>query len=287
MTDWVALSGTVDYPIPVILVTNQSQYITYDMDGEDTDWYSSRYNEATVSGSYSGWSAPMLGQSGDLYYNPEFPNEVEYSSEDQAIIDRIRIYIGDPLDLHREYGPNALSSIHPDGKTYELDETGWPAFVTMGGVSFTDTSNPSVNGYKFLKFTEFIDELCPECVDTVTCGVSGTRTIENGVDIWYYTFRHSDRQIMEAYDTCLPPIGLTSTTATSQAYMVQTSIDLITKELLEDAVEDGARIKDEGTVYDPAPGLKVRQDVLDDLRKQLKDLVDSLKMQGVTGVLID
>ena len=286
--DWVALSGTVDYPIPVILVSNQSLYITYDMDGEDTDWYSSRYNESTVSGSYSGWSTPMLGQVGDLYYNPEFPNEIDYSAEDQRIIDRIRIYIGDPLDLHREYGPNALSSIHPDGKTYELDETGWPAFVTLGGISFVDTSNPSVNGYKFLKFQEFIDDICSTCVsDTNACGEYFNKSVENGIDIWYYTFRHSDRQIMEAYDTCPFPIGLTSATATSQAYMFQTAIDLITKELLEDSVEDGARIKDEGTTYDPSPGLKVRQDLLDDLRKKLTDLINTIKMQGITGVLID
>jgi hypothetical protein len=69
--------------------------------------------------------------------------------------------------------------------------------------------------------------------------------------------------------------------------MLQTAIDLIRKELLEDAAEDGARIVDDRTSYDPSSGQKIRKAILDDLIKQLRDLVNSLKMNGITGVLID
>jgi len=287
LVGWVAVSGTVDYPVPISLVTGQDFYQSYDPIGEATDWFSSRYYD-TLTGSYSAWSAPILGADGDLYYDPVYPPEIEYNTENKAIIKRIRTYIGDPLGLNREHGEAAQSNISPDGKTYKLDQKGWPVYITMGGHSFTDLANPSVNGYKYLKFQSVIDEICTGCAQIENiCGEEEIRQYDQGVDIWYYTFRFSDRQIMETYDSCPPPPGLTSTTATSQAYMYQTAIDLINKELLEDAVEDGAAIRDEGSSYNPEGGLKIRKDLLDGLNKQLDDVVNSLMLKGITGVLVD
>lgn len=287
LSEWVTVSGTDQYPIPIILVSNTSYYKTYDFNGTDSDWYSSRYYNS-VTGSYSGWSDPILGETGDLYYDPIYPSEIDYDSSDKIIIDRIRLYIGDPLGLRREYGTDAMSSIHPDGMTYEMDEKGWPAYITMSGKTFVDSLNPSVNGYRFLKFTEFVDTTCTTCTGIINiCGDEVLRETEAGVDIYYYTFRNSDREIMEAYDSCPPPSSLTTTTATSQAYMLQTAIDLLTKELIEDATEDGAKITDDKTGYDPSSGLDVRKDILAALKKDLEALVKSLVMTGVTGVLID
>jgi len=290
LTDWVMVSGTQDYPIPIDLKTGTSFYQTYDFEGSFDDWYSSRYVYTTGSGlgASSGWSDPILGETGDLYYDPEFPKEVNYGSSDQRIIDRIRLYIGDPKSLRREYGDEAMASVHPDGKTYEMDEKGWPVYITMGGKAFTDTLNPSVNGYKLLKFQEYIDEICSTCSGiTNICGDNIIKEIEHGVDIWYYTFRNSDREIMHAYENCPPPAALSEETATSQVYMLQTSIDLLRQELLEDSTEDGAMIKDEGTTYNPEGGLKIRKVLLDDLTKRLDDLVKVLMMRGISGVLID
>lgn len=275
--------GTSD----VILHSGYSQYYFTDPDGEAFDWYISRYYSSN-SGATSGWADPILGEPGDLYYDPVYPPEIAYGSEDQAIIDRIRLYIGDPIGLRREYGDDALSSIHTDGRTYELDEKGWPCYVTMGGKSYTNTVDPSINGYKFLRFSEFIDDTCITCSGiTNLCGEDVTREIVNGVDIWYYTFRNSDRQIMEAYDSAPPPPGLTTTTATSEAYMLQTSIDILYKELWEDATEDGAAIRDEGSTYDPEPGLKIREQMLDKLKKKLDDLIDVIMLSGIQGVRVD
>lgn len=284
---WTVVSGSDTYPVPVELVASQTYYQTYDPIGEASDWFSSRYYD-TSTGSYSAWSEPMLGGEGDLYVDPTYPAENEIETEDAAIIKRIRILIGDPKGLRRESGEEALASVHPDRKTFELAEKGWPVFITVGGQSFTDEFNPTVNGYRYLKFQTLIDEICEGCYSLENvCGEDTIRKLEFGIDIWYYTFRHSDRQILEAYDSCPPPVGLTSTTATSQAYILQTAIDLIQKELLEDANEDGARIHDEGSVYDPDPGLKVRKDILDGLKKDLKDLINSLMLMGIEGVLID
>jgi hypothetical protein len=292
LTEYATISGTDtingrENVSDVLMSADYYQYYYTDPEGYADNWYISRYYN-TSDGATSGWSAPVQGDPGDLYYNPQFPREIEYGTADQLIIDRIRLWIGDPLGLRREYGEEALSSIHPDGKTYEMDETGWPAYINMGGMQFTETDNPSVNGYRFLRFQEYIDDVCTECVTySGTCGEDVVKEVTHGVDIWYYTFRNSDRQIMAAYDSCPPPAPLTTTTATSEAYMLQTAIDLLRKELWEDSTEDGAAIKDEGSSYDPEPGLKIRKQLLDDLKKRLEDLKKAVMLAGITGVLID
>jgi hypothetical protein len=291
-TEYTTISGTDtindrEDVSDVLISASYYQYYFTDPDGFADNWYISRYYNSTDDAT-SGWSSPVQGDPGDLYYNPQFPPEITYGSSDQLIIDRIRLLIGDPLGLRREYGEDALSSIHSDGKTYEMDETGWPAYINMGGVQFTDSDNPSVNGYRFLRFQRYIDDICTECVTySGVCGEDVVKEVTHGVDIWYYTHRYSDRQIMAAYDNCPPPSPLTTTTANSEVYMVQTAIDLLRGELWEDAIEDGAAIDDEGSKYNPSPGLEVRRKLLADLVKRRDDLVKALQLTGVTGVLID
>ena len=271
----------------ILLQSSYSQYYFTDYNGESEDWYTSGYYNSGT-GSSSGWSAPVLGESGDLYYDPAFPPEIEYGSADQLIIDRIRRLIGDPVGLRREYGEGALSSIHGDGKVYELDEKGWPAFITMGGKAFTNTTNPNVNGYRFLKFTEFIDTVCVTSSGiTDICGDDIQKEIENGVDIWYYTFLKSDREIMDAYTNCAIPAPLNSTNVTTEVYILQTAIDLVRGQLLNDAIEDGASISDDGSRYNPVGGFKIRKELLDNLGNQLKELVKALVSLATLGVLVD
>lgn len=271
----------------VLLDSRYSQYYFTDPDGYSNSWYISRYFD-TRTESTSGWSDPIQGEAGDLYFNPQFPPEISYGSADKMIIDRIRLWVGDPLGLRREYGEEALSSIHLDGRTYEMDETGWPAYINMGGMQFTTTDNPSVNGYRFLRFKRFIDDICNECVTySGICGEDVFKEVSHGVDIWYYTFRNSDRQIMAAYDNCPPPAPLTSITATSEAYMLQTSIDILRAELIEDSTEDGASIRDEGSSYNPAEGQKRRKELIDDLQKRLDNLIRALMLSGISGVRVD
>ena len=264
------------------LCSNYSQYYFTDPDGEHYDWYISRYY-STSDGSTSGWGDPVLGEAGDIFYNPVYPEEIEYGSEDQNRIMRIRRYIGDPKGLRREYGEDAASSIHPDGKTYEMDEKGWPSLVNMGGRPYTSTDDPSVNGYRFLRFQSYIDT---ESMTTVWSGCDST-VYTHGVDIWYYTFRNSDREIMDAYDNCPIPPGLNSSTVTVEAYILQTALNILYQENWEDAIEDGAVVTDETTKYDPSPGLRFRNELMDKLKKKLDDLVNHLALRGIEGVLID
>lgn len=258
----------------VLLVSPYTQYYLTDPDGEADDWYISRYYNDDV-GSASGWSDPILGDAGDLYYNPLYPPEISFGSEEQLVIDRIRLLIGDPVGLRREYGEDAVSSIHLDGKTYELGEKGWPASITVRGVSYVSTANPSINGYRFLRFAEDISE-------TTWSGCT-----EYGIDVWYYTFRWSDREIMRAYDASTPPPPLTTTTATPEVYMLKTAYELLYSEFWNDATEDGAVITDGDTRYDPSSGISNRRQLLESLKKRLDDLIKSLMLPKITGVLID
>lgn len=271
LTNYVVVSAT---GFPIELQHGTTQYQVTDPDGAANSWYISRYINTTTN-SYSGWSDPVLGEVGDLFYNPLYPPEIAYGSADQLIINRIRRLIGDPVGLRREYGTDAESSIHFDNKTYEFDERGWPVSITMGGVQMNASTDPTINGYRYLRFDQ----------DISVTTVSGC--VEYGVDIWYYTFRFSDREIMEAYDSCPVPTGLTMVTSSSEAYILQTAIDLLTQNITENMFEDGAKISDEGSVYDPSPGINAMEKVLDRLQKRLDELVKKIMMSGITGYRVD
>ena len=257
---------------------DDSQHTPYDP-GTSDNWYQSRYYNSTVSGAVSGWSDAVRGEGADLFYDPCYPPEISMSDEEEVIVNEIRRLIGDPVDLNREYGEEAASSIHTDGMTYELDEKGWPTCVTMGGVQYTTTANPTINGYRYLIFED--------CINTVQVTCSGGCNNMEGVDIWYYTFRHSDRQILEAYNECPPPPPLNSFTCNTQAYVLYTAKRLLQQENWHDAIEDGALIKDEGTTYDPSPGFDFRKDLLDDINDQLKDVIQALILTGIEGVRVE
>ena len=267
--------ATVSGVGPVSLVAGTSLYTVTDDNGLATDWYKTRYeNSATLLA--SSWSEAVIGSASDLYYNPLYPEEVPYSEEDKLIVARIRRLIGDPVRLRRDYGADDLSGfISDDCKVYELPERGWPVNIVMNGVVYSDGDNPVVNGYRYLQFP---------------CTISGCvncRGEDVEVDVWYYNFRHSDREIIEAYDNCPPPPGLSTTTATSEHYMLQSAIDLLMMENWEYSGEDGAKISDEGTNYDPSPGFTFRNNLLKQLQKRLDDMVKISIMSGIEGVLLD
>lgn len=292
LTEYATISGidTVNNRTgvsDVLLTSEYYQYYFNDPYGYAHDWYISRYYD-TVTNTQSGWSSPMQGEADEILLSAKYPPEINYSAKDQLVINKIRLWIGDPINLRREYGEEAVSYVHADGKTYEMSEKGWPAFINMGGIQFLNINNPTVNGYKYLRFKSYINDLCTDFVTySGICGEDISKDIISGIDMWYYTFRNSDKQITDAYNNCLPPFPLTTANATAEVYMLQTAIDLLRQELWEDVTEDGASIRDDTTNYNPEPGLKLRKQLLDDLEKKLDKIVKILMLSRVTGVLID
>jgi len=259
----------------VLLNSSYSSYYFVDPDGDDSSWYISRYLNSD-NDSVSAWSDPIQGDSGDLYHDPLYPPEVSYGTTDKNIINRIRLLIGDPVGLSRDYGPGAAQNLHAGNKVYELRDFGWPASINMYNTQYTSINNPVVNGYRYLKFLE--------AITPTPVTVSG---VEYSIDVWYYTFRHSDRQIIEAYNNCPSPTPLSDTQTTVEIYLLQTAYDLLYGETWEDLVEDGALIQDDRDMYDPTPGIKTRSDLLDKLKKRLDDAIKSVRLLGTGGVLID
>jgi len=268
-TETGTFTTIVGVGFPIVLISGQSSYTVDDPVGVSSTWYRSRYYSSLTS-IVSAWSDSILGSVGELCYSPTYPNEVEYGTSDQLIIDRIRRICGDPIGLKREY--NEKGNIHEGGKVYQLEEKGWPCSINIGDTTHNSTSNPTVNGYLYLNFSDDITTLSGVDLDT---------------DVFYYTFRHSDREIIEAYDTCPSPQGLTTTTANSESYMLQTAIELLTQELWEDATEDGAAVRDNVSQYNPEGGQRIRHDLIDKLQKRLDNLVDTLILSGVQGVRVD
>ena len=254
---------------PIILVSGQSSYSVDDPNGISSTWYRSRYY-SSVTAVVSAWSDPILGSVGELCYDPTYGVEVEYGTSDRLIIDRIRRLCGDPVGLKREY--NEKDNIHEGGRVYQLEEKGWPCSITVGDTTYNSTSNPTINGYLYLNFSNDITTL------------SG---VDLDVNIFYYTFRNSDRELMESYDNCPPPQGLTTTTANSESYMLQVAIDTLMQELWEDATEDGAAFKDDMSTYNPEGGQKIRNELIDKLQKRLDNLVKTLVLSGISGVRVD
>ena len=69
--------------------------------------------------------------------------------------------------------------------------------------------------------------------------------------------------------------------------MLYTAITLLSSENWHDAIEDGAVIRDEGSVYDPSKGFDFRKALIDDLNKKLDAVIKSLILGGISGVLLD
>lgn len=263
--------GTYTHLAYVSLVDGQSTYTYNHTDGDTDTWYKSSY-WSTLS--ESSLSDPAQGTAPKLYHSPTYPPEYDFNADEKALIRRIRRNIGDLKGLERLYRENEsdddyCSSIKDDNKTVELGEKGWPVYISLASIEKDSLTDPYVQGYKWLTF-------------------SGTLNSSSyPMNIWHYTFKFSDVEIYRAYDEALMPAGLTSDTVTKDHLILVASIDLLESMSWEDMVEDGARITDDQSSYDPSPGLRERDAAIKRLKKRLDDLIEQYKLAGIDGVLID
>lgn len=235
------------------LSAGTSTYYYTDATGDATNWYKSRYYNPTTM-IYSSYSDAVQGEESELFNNVTYPQEAYFGTADETTIKKIRILIGDVIEVRREYQEECQSSVSEDRHTYELAQKGWPLYVSLADVEMTSSSDPYVDGYRYLTF-------------------SGTIGETDSVDIWYSTFRWSDSEILDHYNNTMIPPGLTTTTVTTDHLIIQAAIDLLEAENWRDYIENGARIQDSDTEWDPSPGYRARESAIKRLQKRLDDLV--------------
>ena len=264
--------GIYTHLIDIALVPGQTEYSYTHTTGTADIWYKSSIYD-NINDRECCYSDPVKGVCPALYHYATYPCECDYDVDDSIIIRKIRRLIGDFVNLDRLYidGTDEYtlsSALQPDGHTIDLGEKGWPVYVSINDIEKTNLGNPVVQGYGHLTF-------------------SGTIGSSDVIDIWYYSFKFSDREIYEAYSDSQMPPGLTSSTVTQDHLILQASIDLLENMTADDMVSDGARVIDDQTVYDPAIGLRTRADMINRLRKQLDALIRQYQFSNISGILID
>jgi len=250
-------NGTYSYLGYVSINASTTTYYYTDVTGTDDHWYRSKYTDMPTApyGLESSYSDPVKGDVPTIYHNITYPPEISIGTTDEQKVRRLRMLIGDQKELVRDYVDECYSAVHDDGRTYELSQKGWPVYICLDNVEKTSSSDPYVDGWRYLTFSGTIS------------------TVTGTLDIYYNTFRWADSEILQHYDDALIPPGLTSATVTTDHMLLQTAIDLLEAENWRDYIENGARIVDSDTTWDPSPGYRAREDAIKRLQKRLDDLV--------------
>lgn len=194
--------------------------------------------------------------------------ESEFSSNDIIIINKIRKLIGDEKKVIHDYISTCKSRLSDDNCTIEMKDKGWPKSIYWNGVEETNSSGVTVNGYRYLTFSGSIED-----TDTI--------------DMYCYTFRNSDSSINNAYTNAIIPPGLTSITVTTDHMVIQAAIDVLEAESWNVYNNEGVKIRDGDTEFDPSPGFIAREKAIGRLHKRLDNLVTQYIMFGIEGSRIN
>ena len=268
-------NGTYTYLDSITLLAGVSIYTYMHLLGTVDTWYKSSYYNTTTTVE-SALSNAARGSAPSLYHTVSYPQEYDFDVDEELMIRKIRRLIGDNKQLENLYsdGTEFCSSILEDGKTIDLGEKGWPVYISINDVEYISLDDPIVQGYQYLTFS-----------GTLNSGVQN-----DVINIWYHIFKFSDREVYEAYgDAMIPPL-VPADCVSQDHLMLQAAIDLLVNMYAEDMVDDGASIRDDMTLYDPAPGLRERDKLIGRLQKQLDGLVQECirsSMLGLEGILID
>jgi hypothetical protein len=264
-------TGTYVHLVDLPLVAGQTEYSYTHSAGTADTWYKSSIYDS-INDEECCFSDPVKGVSPALFHYATYGVECEFSATDDIIIRKIRRLIGDFVDLDRLYidGTDEYtlsSALQPDGYTVDIGQKGWPVYISVNDIEKTSLNDPIVQGYQYLTF-------------------SGTIGSTDKINVWFYTFKFSDREVYEAYSDSQMPAMINSSTINQDMLILQSAIDLLENMWNQD-IENGAVVRDDQSVYDPSIMLRTRADVINGLKKQLDNLVRQYIMTGVTGILID
>ena len=269
----VTLDGSALYTI-CDLVSTPSSYYKARYFSTSSSMFSALSDPAQETGVYSEYTVPESTAS--------YPPEISLSDQDRIIVESIRVTLGDLGGIERDSynvaDPQSVQAcaaqLSSDKCTWELIEyRGWPRQVLINGGVKTSLADPQVIGYRYLTF-------------------SGSPCITGSLDVFYNTFRYSDREILLAYDrstNLLVACGLTATQITTEMMIMQASILLLEGEIRQ-AHESAVAIRDGETSYDNTLGLRSRTEDLQDIKQKMRDLIKCAQMYGsygLEGVRID
>jgi hypothetical protein len=244
------------------------------------------YNSSTLVSSVFSEEAQETGIFSE-YSVPEstatYPPELALSDDDREIVESLRVTLGDSglieRDLYDSSDPQSSVScaaqIDPAGCTWELIEwKGWPQKVVLNGEEKVDINDPQVLGYRYLVFS-----------GTGPC-------ITGSLDVFYNSFRFSDREILLAYDrsrNLLVACGLIEDQITAEMRIMQAAILLLEGEIRE-VSQNAFKIVDGDTTYDNSAMIRSRTQDLEDLKRKIDYLVECARYAAaydITGCRID
>ncbi len=270
-----------------ISLTGATSYVSSDLTSTPSTYYKAQYSHS-VSMVTSVFSDPAQ-ETGNFseYSVPEstatYPPEIALSAQDREIVESIRVTIGDLGLIERDFYDSSdsnsqfacASQISSDKCTWELIEfKGWPQRVKLDGTDKTSLQDPQVLGYRYLTFS------------------GGTSCITGTLDVFYNSFRFSDREILLAYDRAnnlLVSCGLDATQITTEMLIMQASVLLLEGELRE-AQQKAVMIRDGDTTYDNSRTIMARTEDLNDLKNKIRELIECARFSasyGLEGVRVD
>jgi len=273
--------------LETIALTGADTYTSLDLTSTPSTYYKAQYNNSTTmvtsvfsdpaqeTGNFSEYSVPES--------TATYPPEIALSTQDREIVESIRVTLGDLGLIERDFYDSSdstsqfacASQISSDQCTWELIEfKGWPQRVRLDGIDKTSLSDPQVLGYRYLTFSG--SDPC----------ITGT------LDIFYNSFRFSDREILLAYDRAnnlLVSCGLTTTQITTEMLIMQAAVLLLEGELRE-AQQKAVMIRDGDTTYDNSRTIMARTEDLNDLKSKIRELIECARFSAsyaLEGVRID
>jgi len=273
--------------LETIGLTGVDSYTSLDVNSTPSTYYKAQYSHSvTMVTSVFSDTAQETGNFSE-YSVPEstatYPPEIALSAQDREIVESIRVTIGDLGLIERDFFDSSDSNsqfacaaqISSDQCTWELMEfKGWPQRVRLDGTDKTSLSDPQVLGYRYLTFSG--SDPC----------ITGT------LDIFYNSFRFSDREVLLAYDRAnnlLVSCGLTTLQITTEMLIMQAAILLLEGELRE-AQQKAVMIRDGDTTYDNSRTIMSRTEDLNDLKNKIREIIECARFNasyGLEGVRID
>lgn len=184
-----------------------------------------------------------------------YPVERVFSQSEEEIIFRIRQIIGDEKEVFvDDTNSNCTSNVMASGTIYQLEQPkGYPLEVYVNGIECTTSGNPTLMGYKMLKFNSAVL-------------VSGAN-----ITVIYEHFRNSDLEILNTYDTSATTYltkqcNLSLEELGIDLLVLSTAYGLLMKDL-NNYIKSAIRVRDSDSEFDAS----MRPSSMKDLLKAISD----------------